>query len=373
MKQHTASCTAAIGVALCLAAGCSSSGDSGSPQAEQSTVQMATAAKDFLEGLTPEEKASAVFPTMGDAARTSWSNLPAMFVERRGVRIGDLSDEQRRGLHRLLRASSSSQGYQKLAGIIRLDEVLNGEATVAVESGERRLPPGLIESWTSENYWVSFYGIPEVGGTWGWQLSGHHLAANFTVVDSRLSFTPLFLGAEPNEVQAGLEAGWRVLSHEAERGFELLHALRPVQRSQAVLDVDTPDGILTGPGRKGSLATYAGLSASDMDDAQLMLLWALIDEFIANVDSDAATAQLAKIQNDGLESLHFAWIGPQDDVSGRYYYRVHGPSVLIEYVIEEGVGGAAANHVHGIVRDPGNDYGENWLGAHYEEHHQRIR
>ena len=99
------------------------------------------------------------------------------------------------------------------------------EAAAAVESGERRLPAELVESWTSENYWVSFYGTPEVGATWGWQLSGHHLAANFTVVDSRLSITPLFLGAEPNEVQAGIEAGWRVLSHEAERGFELLQAL----------------------------------------------------------------------------------------------------------------------------------------------------
>ena len=373
MRQTTASLMVPIVAALFVAVGCDSSGQSGSPRAEQSTVQMVTAAKAFLEGLTPEESAAAVFSTMGDAARTSWSNLPAMFVERRGVRMGDLSDEQRRGLHRLLRASSSSQGYQKLAGIIRLDEVLKHEATAAVESGERRLPPELIESWTSENYWVSFYGAPEVGATWGWQLSGHHLAANFTVVDSRLSFTPLFLGAEPNEVRSGLEAGWRILSHEAERGFELLQALRPGQRRQAVLAMDTPDDILTGPGRKGSLKTYTGLPASEMDEAQLMLLWALMDEFISNVDSDAAAAQLAKIQNDGLESLHFAWIGPEDDASGRYYYRVHGPSVLIEYVVEEGVGGAAANHVHSIVRDPGNDYGENWLGAHYEEHHQRIR
>jgi len=230
-----------------------------------------------------------------------------------------------------------------------------------------------VESWNSANYWVSFYGSPNSSANWGWQLSGHHLAANFTVVDSRLSFTPLFLGAEPNEVHEGLEAGWRVLSHEAERGFELLQALGPEQRSRAILAMETPDDILTGPGRKGSLADFAGLPAAELDDAQLMLLWALIDEFIANVDSDAATAQLARIQQDGLESLHFAWIGPEDDVSDRYYYRVHGPSVLIEYMVEEGVGGAAANHVHSIVRDPGNDYGEDWLGAHYEEYHQPIR
>lgn len=33
------------------------------------------------------------------------------------------------------------------------------------------------------------------------------------------------------------------------------------------------------------------------------------------------------------------------------------------------VGGGTANHVHSIVRDPSNDYGEDWLGRHYEEHH----
>ena len=41
---------------------------------------------------------------------------------------------------------------------------------------------------------------------------------------------------------------------------------------------------------------------------------------------------------------------------------VHGPSVLIEYIVEEGVGGNPANHVHSIIRD---------LGKPYEEHHER--
>ena len=64
-------------------------------------------------------------------------------------------------------------------------------------------------------------------------------------------------------------------------------------------------------------------------------------------------------------------MGPTDDRTARYCYRVHGPSVLIEYVVEEGVGGNPANHVHSIIRDPGNDYGEDWLGKHYVEHHER--
>lgn len=36
-----------------------------------------------------------------------------------------------------------------------------------------------------------------------------------------------------------------------------------------------------------------------------------------------------------------------------------------------GVEGNPANHVHSIIRDPGNDYGHDWLGKHCEEHHER--
>jgi len=37
--------------------------------------------------------------------------------------------------------------------------------------------------------------------------------------------------------------------------------------------------------------------------------------------------------------------------------------VLIEYNrVDE-------NHDHSIVRDPANDYGQDWLGEHLEEHH----
>jgi len=186
-----------------------------------------------------------------------------------------------------------------------------------------------------------------------------------------VAFTPLFLGAEPHEIDRGLEAGWRVLANEGERGWRLLQALDDGQRSVAVLGGEIPGDVLTGPGRKGSLSEFSGIPASALDEAQRALLWQLVEEYAANADRSAADAQLEKIRADGLDILHFAWIGPVDDPSVRYYYRVHGPSLLIEYIVEEGVGGDAANHVHSIMRDPGNDYGEDWLGKHYEEHHQR--
>lgn len=339
--------------------------------AEASPVRMAHAAREFLDALSAQQRADAEFPFDADSQRTRWSNLPASMVERAGVRFGDLSDPQRRRFHDLLRASTSSQGYQKIVGVIRLDEVLHEDASAAVARGERRLPESLLESWTSANYWISFFGRPR-DPAWGWLVNGHHLAASFTVAGDRVAFTPLFLGAEPHEIESGLEAGWRVLANEGERGWLLLQALDEGQRSIAVLGGEIPGDVLTGPGRKGSLSEFSGIPASALDEAQRALLWQLVEEYAANADHGAADAQLAKVRADGLDALHFAWIGPGDDPSARYYYRVHGPSLLIEYIVEEGVGGDAANHVHSIMRDPGNDYGEDWLGKHYEEHHQRC-
>ena len=338
--------------------------------ASSSTERVAQAARDFLDSLSPEQRAEAAFPFDADSERTRWSNLPAGMVDRSGVRFGDLTDAQRRRFHDLLRASTSSQGYQKIAGVIRLDEVLHEEASAAAASGERRVPARLLESWTSANYWISFFGWPD-DPAWGWLVNGHHMAASFTIVGDRMAFTPLFLGAEPHEIQHGLEAGWRVLAHEGERGWVLLQALDEAQRTMAVLSGDIPEDVLTGPGRKGSLGELSGLPASALTESQRALLWELVEEYAANADHGAADAQLEKIRADGLDALHFAWIGPVNDRSARYYYRVHGPSVLIEYIVERGVGGSAANHVHSIMRDPGNDYGEDWLGKHYEEHHER--
>lgn len=334
-----------------------------------SARQMAGAAQALLEGLTEEQRTTVRFD-LQDSARANWSNLPASMVERDGLRVGDLTDGQRILLHDLIRASMSGQGYQKVAGVIRLEALLHEDAAAAVASGERQLPPGLLESWTPENYWFSVFGEPGRDADWGWLLSGHHVGASFTVSGDRVGFTPLFLGAEPDVVRAGPYAGWQVLSHEAERGHELLQTLTEEQRRRVVLSPDVPDDVLSGPGRQAALASYEGAPASAFSEAQQALLWVLVEEYVMNADHDAGEAQLAKIRADGLDALYFAWRGPVDDADGPYYYRIHGPSVLIEYAILEGVGGSAANHVHSIVRDPSNDYGEDWLGRHYEEHHR---
>ena len=123
--------------------------------------------------------------------------------------------------------------------------------------------------------------------------------------------------------------------------------------------------VVEGAGRRASLSRYEGLKADGLSAEQLQLLQVLVAEYVRNADFDAAEAQLATIGQAGWGELYFSWRGPVD-AAGRFYYRVHGPRILIEYNRQD------TNHDHTVVRDPRNDYGEDWLGQHLEEHHPSM-
>jgi hypothetical protein len=196
-------------------------------------------------------------------------------------------------------------------------------------------------------------------------FTGHHMAAGFTVSGDRTAFTPMFTGAQPLQIPSGLQAGWQVLPQDGSRGAELFAALSADQQAAAIISTSAPNNVLAGSGRQQSLSSFQGIPASRLDAAQQRLLWILVQEFVGNADFDAAEAQLALVQQTWADT-HFAWIGPPGDPSARFYYRVHGPRILIEYDVVDLVT-SQGGHVHAITRDPTNDYGMDWLGLHYQE------
>lgn len=316
-----------------------------------SLAPLGAAAKALLAVLEEDERAKLSFAFDDDDKRTLWSNLPAAMVPRHGVRIGDLDAEELQAVHGLLRASTSTQGYLKLSGIIRLDDILAAGKPGAADIG-----------WSSENYWVALYGRPG-DARWGWQLSGHHLAANFSVVDGKLSATPMFVAAEPYEVRRGIEAGWRPLPLEIDRAWTLFESLDEEQRQRVHTSTRVPRDVSEGPGRAGALKSYVGLPASDLTLTQTRYFWALVNEYVDNVPAHEAAELRARVRSDGLSKLFFSWAGSTERSKGRFYYRIHGPSLLIEFAVQGGVGRAGApNHVHAILREPGGDYGAEWLG-----------
>ena len=288
-------------------------------------------------------------------ARTWWNNLPSIASPRAGLSLGDLEEGQRTLLHDLLRASTSSQGYHKLTGAIWSDEILR-------DLRDRAQVFGAVY------YFVSVFGSPE-DANWAWMLTGHHMAAAFTVSGDRAGFTPMFTGAQPVQVPSGIMAGWHVLPRDAARAAELLATLSAQQRRASVVGGIAPDDIFEGPGRRASLGAFQGIASGQLDDVQQRLLWALVQEFVCNADFDAAEAQLALVQESWHET-HFAWLGPPPDPAARYYFRVHGPRILIEYDVQEPLA-SGGGHVHAVTRDPANDYGVDWLGLHYKESPRR--
>jgi hypothetical protein len=321
--------------------------------------RMTDAAKALLESLSAEERRTVMFPLAGEA-RTNWSNTPPYVHPRPGLRMGALGAEQRLRVHDLLRASLSSQGYQKVAGVMRLDDVHRARTLETLAADAAPYTRAVSESFGSANYAVVIFGDPRVDTDWAWLIQGHHLGASFTVAGDRVGFTPLFLGAGPLQVDRGDDIGWSAMSYELSHAVDLIRSLTPAQRDAAISPDEVPSDVVNGVGKKRNLTKPQGLEAGDMSPAQQALLRRLVEEYVRNANTAAAEAQLAAIDAAGWESLTLSWRGALGDPASDFYYRVQGPRIVIECTHQP-------QHIHTIVRDPANDYGETWLALSYLE------
>lgn len=336
---------------------------------------MREATQVFLASLDHAGRAKVQASLTDNDRRTAWSNLPANLAPRQGLTVAEMTAEQRKALHAMIAAAFSSQGYLKTTTIMWHEDVLNALTAETLNKAPDSDPNkqrmlAFLPNFDSEKFFVTVFGDP-TGKDWGWMLTGHHYAANFTVSGGKIAFTPLFLGANPQVVPAGRYAGWRILQHEADRALALVGALTPEQRKAAVIADAVDTAVFAGKGQQPVAGARAprGIQASRLDEVQRRLLLALIDEYIGDASDEAGAQQRAAIAADGLDKLHFAWWGPTGDPKARFMFRVEGPSIIIDYVREPS-GEGEYNHVHSIVRDPSNDYGAEWLGQHYAEAHQ---
>ena len=282
---------------------------------------------------------------------------------REGVSFGELSEAQRRQAHALLQTPLSSQGYLKVAGIMRIDEILKSTSPM-MRDGRSMFGQDL--------YWLGLFGDVDVG-PWGFQLDGHHLALNFTLAEGEVSVTPMFKGSDPAEVLTGLDAGWYPLEGENRRGRALWESLDAAQRAVALLPGATPRDVIAGPTRTDPISALEvhGLPYSAMNATQQTLLLRVLGEWIGDLDPDIAAAQMARVREGGLDGLRFAWSGVEEGKP--YYFRIHGPMLLIEFDnnFAPGRDGGSINHIHSVWRDPARDYGDDLLAKHYREspHH----
>ena len=314
--------------------------------------KLVTAAQHFLDLLDDTQQSAATY-SLDDEERYNWHFTPR---ERRGVPLKNMTEAQQEAALQLLKICLSEAGYQKAMDIRELEQVLRYV--------ENRPPDDTRRD--PMNYSFTIFGEPSPSQAWGWRVEGHHLSLNYTAIDNRIvSATPTFLGANPGKVPSGPKKGWRVLQPEEDLGRELVKLLDEEQLGQAMVAEEAYPEIVTDTKRYAKIGEAEGLRYADMTAAQQDKLAQLLDLYYNVHRAEVAEAALAPIKED-LENIYFAWAGGLE-MGDPHYYRLHGPTFVVEYDNTQN----EANHIHTVIRDLQNDWGEDILKEHYEEAHQR--
>ncbi len=311
------------------------------PEVDRSSTPPVTAARAFLDSLSQAEKVTAVMD-INDPARAKWSNLPAAIVQRTGIRAGDLSDLQWELMFKFLSAALSPQGYNAAGDTIAAEAILKSD------------PKAGRLQWTPDNYWLAFFGEPSESEKWGWAFGGHHLAFNLALEGNKVvSMSPTFVGAEPTDFTwEGKKYQPLLRAHKA--GTAVYEALNEDRQSDARLFLGVRD-LKTGPGEDGNIPTPKGSAVREWSEPQRELLMNAIGEWVKMQPDENSEKRMQTISGQ-LDETYFAWHGPAD-ASDDNYFRIQGPSVIIEMQWQGAVGAGSKGHYHSIYRDPTNEYG----------------
>lgn len=94
------------------------------PFYESGAMASLQAVEAFLASLNPAQRTRVMFG-LDARERAGWSNLPARFVKRAGISIGDLSDQQRGLLFDFLASSLGEDGYHRVSDAIAAEAFLS--------------------------------------------------------------------------------------------------------------------------------------------------------------------------------------------------------------------------------------------------------
>jgi hypothetical protein len=309
-----------------------------------SDTALSVEARTFLSMLNDRQRAAALFP-FDHPERTMWGYVPE---RRTGIALRAMNARQRAAAFELVGTGLSERGTGLARGIVELEGILQ-----ELEGGG--------SFWDPELYFLALFTGP--GGThpWAWSFEGHHLSVNVTDLGPHGQIVaPLFMGANPARVPSGPRQGTRLLAAEEDLAFELLHMLDVGQRARATIAAYPPGTILTRDDPVVRPMAFAGLPAAEMTVAQQRQLRRLLELYAGRMADSSAARQLQRIEQAGFERLHFAWAGAHQPREP-HYYRIHGPTVLVEYDnVQDG-----ANHIHTVWRDLENDFGGDLLRRHY--------
>lgn len=329
--------------------------------AERTSAAMASAATRFLASLTPEQRKQATY-AFDSEERLRWHFIPtgpAPMFPRNGLTIKEMNDGQRKAAHDLLKAGLSQRGYLTASSIMDLETVL-GALEAAQRAAAATPPRNAPIVRDPERYFFTVFGTPSAKDTWGWRVEGHHVSLQFTVVNGSLvAGAPAFFGSNPAEVRDGPKKGLRILGAEEDAARALLAALDAAQREKAIVNATAPADMLTMNQNDIKPLEPIGITASALQPPQRDLLMKLIDVYTGYMAPEIAADRTARLKKAGVEKIGFAWAGPTEK-GQKHYYRVQGPTFLIEYDNTQNDG----NHIHSVWRDFEGDFGRDLLREH---------
>lgn len=315
-------------------------------------VDMLGAAQKFLGALTPEQKTKATY-ALTHAERENWNFVP---IARNGLSMKEMTQPQRDLALALLRTGLGQRGLMRAEAIMSLENIL--------KELEKDTPPGRRDAI---NYFVTVFGSPADKSSWGWRFEGHHLAFNFTLVNgNQVYYAPAFMGTNPHEVRDGPRKGERALAEEEDLGLALINSLDESQRKVAIFATEALREIVTTNKKRVSPLEPAGIAAPQLTPAQRAKLFELVQIYTTRARKELADDAFAKMTAAGLDKVTFAWAGGLDR-SKQTYYRIQGPTFLIEFDNSQNGG----NHVHSVYRDFKGDFGHDALAEHYAKEHQK--
>jgi len=309
----------------------------------------AAAASAFLKSLPADLRTTASFP-LEAPERLAWNFVP---MDRVGVSLLKLDDTQSELLGPLLATALSPEGLLAARGVMKHENILRRVETEAGVANASRRDPGL--------YYTAIFGKPAAGAAWSWRFEGHHLSINVTELPGEAPVVaPMFVGANPARVLAGPNAGFRLLAAEEDLGRELISMLPASRRASATIRDTAFSEILTGNDPKVQKLELEGLAAGEMAAEEKAQLRRLIELYVGRMAPASARDALLRLDRAGFDKVRFAWAGGIEPGQA-HYYRVHGPTMLIEYDDTQN----SANHIHTVYRDLERDFGGDALRAHY--------
>ncbi|MUN64610.1 DUF3500 domain-containing protein [Kocuria sediminis] len=321
--------------------------------AEETITATAAAAQEFLATLSAEQREQVLYAYDDESRTTSWSNFPVTFVERAGLNLAELTEEQQAAALGVLEALLSEEGYATVTDIMGGDQFLAQNSSSTEES--------------LGQYYIAFFGDPSDTGAWEVQFGGHHLGINATLngAEDSITFAPTHLGSQPAVYTDGQGNEVQPLAGMYETAFAFYDSLSEEQQA-ALYQGEQVGNLVCAPGGACDYPTGTGIAGSELTEEQQQLLLDVIAQWVGLADEQTTAEELATIEA-SLDETYVNWSGATayDMSTGDgIYFQISGPDVYIEFADQQGSAGADVTgyttagwgHIHTIYRDPADDY-----------------